>query len=102
MSSTPSSTMPPAMPNTDDTNDEKTMVAPIRAMEATVIARKNQMASARLRAARQRAVDHVDRVLDAVDRDEGTEARSLLLAEQHLVEHVEPVERDARPAVLGL
>ena len=38
----------------------------------------------------------------AIDRDEGAEARALLLAEQHLVEHVEPVERDARLAVLGL
>ena len=36
----------------------------------------------------------------AVDRDERAEARALLLAEQHLVEHVEPVERDARAAVL--
>src|SRR3954471_8219398 len=42
--------------------------------------------------ARQRAVDHVDGVLHAIDRDEGAEARAFLLAEQHLVEHVEPVE----------
>src|ERR1700749_4188257 len=51
---------------------------------------------------RQRAVDHGDGVGNAIDRDKGTEARALLLAEQHLVEHVEPVERDARPAILAL
>ena len=55
-----------------------------------------------LGAPRQRAVDHVDGVLQAIDRDEGAEARAFLLAEQHLVEHVEPVERDAGLAVLGL
>ena len=38
----------------------------------------------------------------AIHRDERAEARALLLAEQHLVEHVEPVERDAGPAVLAL
>ena len=38
----------------------------------------------------------------AIDGDERAEARAFLLAEQHLVEHVEPVERDARLAVLGL
>src|SRR6478735_8213031 len=54
------------------------------------------------RAPCQRAVDHVDRVLHAIDRDEGAEARALLLAEQHLVEHVEPVERHAGTAVLAL
>src|SRR5262249_1764352 len=54
------------------------------------------------RTPRQRAVDHVDRVLHAVHRDEGAEARALLLAEQHLVQHVEPVERDAGTAVLAL
>src|SRR5215208_6597526 len=52
-----------------------------------------------LRAPRQRTVDHVDGVLHAVHRDERTEARALLLTEQHLVEHVEPVERDTGPAV---
>src|SRR5678815_2936780 len=55
-----------------------------------------------LRAARQRTVDHVDGVLHAIHRDERAEARALLLAEQHLVEHVEPVERHARTAVLAL
>src|SRR5258707_15627111 len=54
------------------------------------------------RRARERAVDHVDGVVDAIDRHERAEARALLLAEQHLVEHVEPVERDAGLAVLGL
>ena len=37
----------------------------------------------------------------AVDRDERAEARAFLLPEQHLVEHVEPVERDAGAAVLA-
>ena len=55
----------------------------------------------KLSAARERAVDHVDGVLHAVDGDEGAEARALLLAEQHLIEHVEPVERHARLAILG-
>ena len=54
------------------------------------------------RTPRQRAVDHADRVLHAIDRDERAEARAFLLAEQHLVEHVEPVERDAGTAVLAL
>src|SRR6202034_2392038 len=54
------------------------------------------------RRARQRAVDHVDGVLDAVGGDERAEARTLLLAEQHLIEHVEPVERNAGLAVLAL
>ena len=38
---------------------------------------------------------------DAVGGDERAEARAFLLAEQHLIEHVEPVERDAGLAVLG-
>src|SRR5437868_165126 len=50
----------------------------------------------------QRAVDHCDRIGHAIDRDERAETRALLLAEQHLVEHVEPVERDAGPTVLAL
>src|ERR1700751_756215 len=49
---------------------------------------------------RQRAVDHGNRILHAIDRDERAEARAFFLAEQHLVEHVEPVERNARAAVL--
>src|SRR5580693_6173643 len=53
------------------------------------------------RRAGQRAVDHVDGVLDAVGGGEGAEARAPLLAEQHLIEHVEPVERDAGLAVLA-
>src|SRR6266567_4827443 len=56
----------------------------------------------RSRRPRQRAVDHRDRVVEPVDRDERAEARALLLAEQHLIEHVEPVEGDAGLAVLGL
>src|SRR3984893_17339404 len=51
--------------------------------------------------ARERAVDHVDGVLDAVGGNERAEARAFLLAEQHLIEHVEPVERHAGLAVLG-
>ena len=39
---------------------------------------------------------------NAVDRDERAEARAFLLPEQHLIEHVEPVERHAGLAVLGL
>ena len=50
----------------------------------------------------ERAVDHVDGVLNAVGGDERAEARAFLLAEQHLIEHVEPVERHAGLAVLGL
>src|ERR1017187_50274 len=49
----------------------------------------------------QRAVDHRHRIGQAVDRDERPEARAFFLTEQHLVEHVEPVERDARPAILA-
>src|SRR5450759_1019852 len=49
----------------------------------------------------QRAVDHGHRIRQAVDRDERSEARTLFLTEQHLIEHVEPVERDARPAILA-
>src|ERR1700761_6486156 len=51
---------------------------------------------------RERAVDHIDRISDAVGGHERTEARAFLLAEQHLVEHVEPFERDAGLAVLAL
>src|SRR5947208_9452528 len=55
-----------------------------------------------LRAPCQRAVDHRDRIRHAIHRDERAEARALLLAEQHLIEHVEPVERDTGTAVLAL
>src|SRR5258706_10472870 len=51
---------------------------------------------------RQRAVDHRHRIRQTVDRDERTEARAFFLTQQHLIEHVEPVERDPRPAVLAL
>src|SRR5205807_1969867 len=50
----------------------------------------------------QRAVDHLDRILQAVDRGERAEPRPFLLPQQHLVEHVEPFERDTGLAVLGL
>src|ERR1700726_2512248 len=52
--------------------------------------------------ARQRPVDHAHRIRQPVDRNERAEARALLLAEQHLVEHVEPVRQNAGLAVLGL
>src|SRR5665213_2981536 len=55
-----------------------------------------------LRAPGQGAVDHGDGVGDPVHRDERAEARAFFLAEQDLVEHVEPVERDAGAAVLAL
>src|SRR5262249_20382771 len=51
---------------------------------------------------RQRPVDHVDRVLEAVHRHERAEARAFFLPQQDLVEHVEPLERDAGLAVPGL
>src|SRR5258708_21955533 len=51
---------------------------------------------------RQRAVDHGDRIRQPIDRDERAEARAFFLAEQHLIEHVEPVERNAGPAILAL
>src|SRR5258708_38316564 len=51
---------------------------------------------------RQRAVDHGHRIRQAIDRDKRAEARPFFLTEQHLIEHVEPVERDARPAILAL
>ncbi len=38
----------------------------------------------------------------AIHRDERSEAWAFLLTEQHRVQHVEPVERHARLAVLGL
>src|SRR5204863_8932506 len=58
--------------------------------------RHEEYASAR---AGERAVDHVDRVLDSVERNEGSEARPFLLPEQDLIEHVEPIERYAGLAV---
>src|SRR5579872_3778711 len=50
----------------------------------------------------QRAIDHRDRIGKPIDRDKGAETRALLLPEQHLIKHVEPVERHARTAVLAL
>src|SRR5512137_2832754 len=87
--------MPPAIPKVPEMKEDSRMVTPRTAKLVRVM-------SAWSRRARQRAVDHVDRVADAVDGDERAEARALLLAELHLVEHVEPVERHARLAVLGL
>src|SRR5262249_7491127 len=49
----------------------------------------------------QRTVDHLDRVPKPVHRYERAEARTLLLAEQHLIEHIEPIERDTRLAVFA-
>src|SRR4029079_17165526 len=51
---------------------------------------------------RKRAVDHVDRIRESVHRQERTESRTFLLAQKHLIEHVEPIERHAGLAVLGL
>src|SRR5262249_62397162 len=53
----------------------------------------------RLRRAGERAVDQRDRVVEAVDRHERAETRPLLLAEQHLIEQIEPFERNARLTV---
>src|SRR5258708_12045569 len=50
---------------------------------------------------RQRAIDHGDRVRQAIDRDKRAEARAFLLSEQHLIKHVEPVQRNALPAILA-
>src|SRR4029077_18573544 len=94
--------MPPAMPNTPEMKDDRTMVTPMMASEAGVIADAILKANPEVSRPRQRTVDHVDGVLQPIDRDKRAEARALLLAEQHLVQHVEPVERDARLAVLGL
>src|SRR5262245_30199814 len=54
------------------------------------------------RPTRKHSVDHADGVLNAVDRHERAEARALLLAQQHLVAHVDPVDLAAGLAVLGL
>src|ERR1041385_159124 len=83
------------MPNTPEMNEDTTMVPPMMVSAAGVMILV-------LSRPRQRAVDHVDGVLRPVHRDKGAEPRAFLLAEQHLVEHVEPVERDAGLAVLGL
>src|SRR5262249_21302429 len=53
------------------------------------------------RRTRERTVDHGDRVLEAIHRRERAEARALLLTEQYLIKHVEPLERYARLAVFG-
>src|SRR3974390_651425 len=58
--------------------------------------------SPRSRRSRQRAVDHVDRVAEPIHGRERAEAGAFLLAVQHLIEHVEPFERYAWLAVLGL
>src|SRR3569833_2831685 len=123
--------MPPAMPNTPEMNEARTMVEPITASEAAVMkiafaesplataSRRSKRSSPiqgdgiaessvrphgrprfccknwvpastgtngvrvdgmplRLRRTRERAVDHVDRVLEPVDRDERAKARPLL------------------------
>lgn len=44
----------------------------------------------------ERGVNQPNRIVDPVHRNEGTEARAFFLAEQYLIEHVEPVELDAR------
>src|SRR5262245_13312093 len=87
--------MPPAIPKTPERKEVKTMVAPMRARVEGAIAE-------RLCRSRQRAVDHVDRILEPIERHERSEARALFLAEEHLIQQVEPIERDAGLAVLGL
>src|SRR4051812_32814214 len=87
--------MPPAIPNTADMNDENRMVTPRSAIEARLRLMRGS------RRPRQRAIDHVDGVFQPIHRDKRAEARPLFLAEQHLVEHVEPIERHAGPTVLG-
>src|SRR5215813_2101619 len=71
-------------------------------MASSVCRTSAQMKTRALCRSRQRAVDHVDRVLKPVHRHERAEAWTLLLAEQHLIEHVEPIERNAGLAVLAL
>src|SRR5262245_33885729 len=56
----------------------------------------------RSRRSRQRTVDHVDGILQAIDRDERAEPRSFLLAEQYLIKQIEPIQRDAGLAILRL
>src|SRR5262249_58626253 len=51
---------------------------------------------------RKQPADHPDRVLKPVHRHERAEAGTLLLTKQHLIEHVEPIERNAGLAVLAL
>ena len=58
--------------------------------------------SAYLCATRQRAVDHVDRILQAIDRGRTIQSADLFLAQQDLIEQIEPIERHARLAVLRL
>src|SRR6516162_3233913 len=53
------------------------------------------------RRTRQRAVDRRNHIGYSISRNERAESGPFLLAEQHLIEHVEPVERHARLAVLG-
>src|SRR5215813_1440921 len=71
-------------------------------MASSVCRTSAQMKTRALCRSRQRAVDHVDRVLKPVHRHERAEARALLLAEQHLIEHVEPIERNTRLAIFAL
>src|SRR5262249_61255250 len=87
--------MPPAMPKTPERNDVNTMVAPTRATTEGVIAE-------RLCRSRQRPVDHLDRIVEAIQRHEGAKSRALLLAEQHLIKHVEPMERNAWLSIFAL
>ena len=54
------------------------------------------------RAASQRLLDQRARLGDAVERGERAEARPALLADQHLVDHLEEGDRDAGPAFRAL
>src|SRR5215813_2019716 len=75
---------------------------PRRWWQAAFSAGRDKRRRRRLCRSCQRTVDHLDRVPKPVHRYERAEARTLLLAEQHLIEHVEPIERDTRLAVFAL
>src|SRR5215510_2970711 len=75
---------------------------PRRWWQAAFSAGRDKRKRRRLCRSCQRTVDHLDRVPKPVHRCERAEARALLLAEQHLIEHVEPIECDTRLAVFAL
>src|SRR5215813_1550280 len=60
------------------------------------------MLSEGLRRPREGSVDHFHRILQSVNRRKRAEARAFLLPQQNLIEHIEPFQRHAGLAVLGL
>ena len=62
----------------------------------------SRAAVSRASSPRQRLVDQRARLGDAVERGERAEARSALLADQHLVDHLEEGDRHAGPAFRAL